>query len=141
MEQLITGIAAKVGIEEGMARTAVGTILGMFAKEGPNEKVAALLETIPGASELVSKTSSGAATPEADPSAVDFSSGLGGMISGALGESNPVMETLAELQSQGLSVDQAMQVGQEVAEFAREKAGDDVVNEIASAIPGLSAIL
>jgi len=145
MDQLIAGIAAKTGIDEATARSAVGIILNMFVKEGPGDKVSALMSAMPGASDLLAAQQSGDAASEganeSDPSDVDFSSSLGGIIGGALGDSNPVMDTLAELQDQGLSMEQAIQVGQEVAGYAREKAGDDIVREIASSIPGLSAVL
>ena len=132
MDQLIAKIVAQVGLDEATARRAVGIILSMFAKEGPADKVNELIASMPGAAELL------ADAPE--PSS-GSGGGLSGMLAGALGGAGPIMETLGNLQAQGLSVDQAKQVGQEVAGFAREKAGDDVVKEIAAAIPGLSNIM
>ena len=140
MQELITNIVTKVGIDEGMATTAVGIILNMFSGAGPADKVGQMMDAMPGAGDLMSAASS--ATESAGDAGGGMLGGLGGMVAGALGGGdNPMMAALGQLQSQGLSMDQAKQVGQEVAGYAREKAGDDLVSEIASSIPGLDAVL
>lgn len=141
MEELIKNIVTKVGIDEATANSAVGIILNMFAQAAPADKMSQLTNAIPGAQDLM------AAAPSSDEAAAPAAAGgllggLGGMVAGALGGGdNPMMAALAQLQGQGLSMDQAKQVGTEVAGFAREKAGDDVVNDLAASIPGLSALL
>lgn len=140
MEQLIANIVSKVGIDENLAKTAVGIILNMFQDAAPADKMSALTEAMPGAEDLMSTAAS--ATTSTDSGGGGLMGGLGSMVAGALGGGdNPLMAALGQLQAQGLSMDQAKQVGQEVADFAREKAGDDVVKDIAASIPGLSAVL
>ena len=68
--------------------------------------------------------------------------GLGSLVSGALGGGGgAAMETLSALSSAGLSTDQSKSVGLEVLNFAKEKAGDGLVGEITSSIPGLDMLL
>jgi hypothetical protein len=47
------------------------------------------------------------------------------------------MAVLGELQGLGLGMGQIQGVTKETVDFARERAGDDVVNDIVASIPGL----
>ncbi len=140
MEQLIANIVSKVGIDEGLAKTAIGIILNMFKDAAPADKMSALTDAMPGADSLMAEAP---AADQAGAGGGGLMGGLGGMVAGALGGGgdNPMMAALGQLQAQGLSMGQAQQVGQEVASYAREQAGDDVVKDIAASIPGLSAML
>ena len=48
------------------------------------------------------------------------------------------MAVLGKLQGIGLGMGQIQSVTKETVNFAREKAGEDVVNDIIASIPGLS---
>ena len=48
------------------------------------------------------------------------------------------MQVLGKLQGIGLGMGQIQAVTKETVTFAREKAGDDIVNDIIGSIPGLS---
>ncbi|MEM6382571.1 MAG: DUF2267 domain-containing protein [Pseudomonadota bacterium] len=142
MDELIARIVNAVGIDEGLAQTAVGVILGFINKEGPSDAVGQLMGAIPGAQELLS----GAADAGAD-SAGGLGGALGGLmggggIGGALGglmggEGGGLMAAAGELMGAGLDMDQIQGVASEVVGFAREKAGDDVVGQIVANIPGM----
>lgn len=125
MEELIGRIAANVGIDEGLARNAVGIILNFLNKEAPADKMQTLLAAIPGAGDMVE--SSG-----------ESSGGLGGMLGGMMGGMGGAMAAMNELTSAGLDMGQVQSVTREVVGYAKEKAGDDIVDQIVGNIPGLS---
>ena len=116
MNELIERLVAKTGVETSVAEKAVGVILDFLRKEGPADKVEALLAKLPGAEALI---------------AAAGSSG-GGLFNmgGLMGAANRLMGA-------GLSMGQVQSVTREVVAFAREKAGEDTVGEIVGAIPGL----
>ena len=101
-----------------MAEKSVGIILDFLRKEGPADKVQALLDQMPGASALAANAAQGGSSSV---------SGMGGL----MGAANRLM-------SAGLSMGQVQCVTREVVAYSREKAGEDAVGEIVGAIPGLS---
>jgi Protein of unknown function VcgC/VcgE (DUF2780) len=130
MEELIKRIMATAGIDEGIATNAVGIILGFLNKEGPEDKMQLIFDALPGTAELV-------AAREQESSGGGLLGGLGGMMGGGMG----AMAALNELNSAGLDMDGVQSVVKELISYAKEKAGDDVVDEVISQIPGLSQII
>ncbi|PWL19058.1 hypothetical protein DKP76_00300 [Falsochrobactrum shanghaiense] len=116
MDELIARITSNVGIDAAMAEKAVGMILAFLQKEGPADKIQELLAAIPGAEEAVSQVKSG------------------GMLSGLMGG---VMGLGSQLMSAGLGMGEISGVAKETIRFAREKAGDEPVDAVIGAIPGL----
>ena len=55
MDELVERLVAKVGVERGAAEKAVGIILDFLRKEGPTDKVQALIDKLPGADALLAK--------------------------------------------------------------------------------------
>ncbi len=47
MDELLDRLVAKVGIDRGVAEKAVGIILAFLLKEGPSDKVQALINQMP----------------------------------------------------------------------------------------------
>lgn len=123
MDELIDRIVASAGVDSGVAHDAVRIVLSFLAQQGDREKVAALAEKIPGSAEYIETT-------EDDSSAT--LGGLGGLMGGG------VMEVLGKLQALGLGMGQIQGITKEIVDFAREKAGDEIVNDIVSSVPGLS---
>ena len=119
MDELIARLVANCGVERSVAEKSVGIILDFLLKEGPTEKVQALLDKMPGASELAAGAAQGG------------SSSLFGMGGGIMGAANRLM-------SAGLSMGQVQCVTRDVVAYSRENAGEDAVGEIVGAIPGLS---
>ncbi len=141
MEELIQRIVTSVGIPESLAKTAVGLILNMFQKEADAGAVASLLKALPGADDLASAAAS--ATSDGD-SGGGLGGGLGGLMgaaAGMLGGGGGAMALVGQLTGAGLSIDQAKGVGGELMNFATEKAGADVVAQVAKSIPGLDRLL
>jgi hypothetical protein len=120
MNELIARLVANVGIDQAAAEKSVGIILDFLKKEGPADKVQALIDKMPGAEALLA-----AAASES-----------GGMFSmgGLMGAGTKMMGA-------GLSMGQVQGVTKEVIAYAREKAGEDTIGEIVGAIPGLSQFI
>src|SRR5262245_4885886 len=57
MEDLIWRLVASVGVDRSAAEKSVGIILDFLLKEGPADKVKALIDKIPGANALLSSQS------------------------------------------------------------------------------------
>lgn len=123
MDQLIAGIAEKVGIDPELARKAVSIILTFLNKDGPQDLVKQVMDTMPGASELIESDSGG-----------------GGLLGGLMG-SMGAMGALNQLTSAGLDMGQVSGVTREVISYAKEHAGEDIVDEIVGSIPGLSQVI
>jgi hypothetical protein len=123
MEELIARITANAGVDESTARQAVRVILSFLHNAGDSEKVVALAERVPGLEQYV------------DPGAGDPAGTLGGL-GGLMGAG--AMAVLGKLQALGLGMGQIQAITKETVAFAREKAGDEIVNDIVGSIPGLS---
>ncbi len=118
MNELVGRLVAELGIDRDVAEKAVGVILAFLIKEGPADKVKALLDHMPGAQ-----------------AAAEASGGGGGFGMGG------VMGAGATLMGLGLSMPQVQSVTKTVMAYARETAGEDAVGEIVGAIPGLSQFI
>jgi len=118
MNELVERLGANCGVDPPAAEKAVGIILDFLRKEGPPDKVQALMDKMPGAEALVAAASEG-----------QSSGGMFGM-GGIMGAANRLMAA-------GLSMGQVQSVTREVVAYAREKAGEDAVGEVVGAIPGL----
>ena len=120
MEELLTRVAAAAGIDEGLARKAVGIILAFLQKEGPPAEIGQLMAALPGAQDLAN--AEGGAK--------------GGML-GAIGGGGGVMALGGQLMGAGLSMPQIQAVSKEMFAVGRERAGEDAMGAIVGAIPGL----
>ena len=123
MDELVARLVAKVGIDQATAERAIGIIFEFLLKEGPPDKVQALIDRLPGAAELM----------EAQEG-VDASGGGGFAMGGIMGAGTKLMTA-------GLSMGQVQAVTRETIAFARETAGEDAIGEIVGAIPGLSQFI
>jgi hypothetical protein len=123
MDELIARLVANVGVDRDAAEKAVGVIFEFLLKEGPTDKVRALMDRLPGAEELMEAQGG-----------ID-ASGAGGFAMGGL------MGAGTKMMAAGLSMDQIQGVTREVIAHAREIAGDEVVGEVVGAIPGLDQFI
>lgn len=115
MDELIGRLVANAGIDKDVAEKAVGIILDFLRKEGPADKVQALIDKTPGAEALMEAAASG-----------------GGFSMGGL------MGAGTKLMGAGLSMGQVSSVTKEIMAYGREKLGEDAIGEIVGSIPGLS---
>ena len=114
MDELLDRLVGKVGVDRGVAETAVGIILAFLLKEGPSDKVQALINQMPGAEAALQAAAS------------EGGFGMGG-----------IMGVGTKLMAAGLSMDQMQGVTREIIAYSRERAGEDTVGEIVGSIPGL----
>jgi hypothetical protein len=115
MDELIARITSSVGIDADTAKKAVGMILGFLQKEGPADQVNQMMAGIPEAQQTVDEA------PE----------GGGGMFGGG------VMGLGSALMGIGLGMGEITGVAKETVAFAKEKAGDEPVDQVIASIPGL----
>jgi hypothetical protein len=118
MDELLDRLVNTVGVDRAVAEKAVGIILAFLLKEGPSDKVQALIDQLPGAN-------------SATQAAVDAGgAGMGG-----------IMGVGTKLMAAGLGMNQMQGVTREIIAHAREKVGEDAVGEIVGSIPGLGQFI
>jgi hypothetical protein len=113
MDELVGRLVAELGIDRDVAEKAVGIILAFLIKEAPADTIKPLMDAMPGAAEAA------AAAP------------AGGMFGGIMGVGTQLMGL-------GLSMGEVQGVARTLLAFAREKVGENAVDELVGAIPGLS---
>lgn len=121
MDDLIERLATNVGLERDVARRTVGAILGFLRKEGPADKVQALIDSIPGVEDAI----------EPDAPRTGFGKLLGGGVMG-LG---------AKLMGLGLGMTEIQNVARELFRIGRDRIGADGMQEIIAGTPGLSKLI
>ena len=127
MDELTQQVADKLGIGTDQAERAVGVLLSLVQTNADPEKADALFEKLPGAGELATQYGS-----------VSSGGGLLGKLGGAIGGH---LAALSKLQAAGLDTDQMKALGRTVLDYARENAGDELVDDVAASIPGLGSYL
>src|SRR3977135_743389 len=101
MDELVDRIVAKVGVDRSVAEKSVGIIFDFLSKEGPTDKVHALLDQLPGANEAI------AAARAAD----------GGGMFGSMGG---VMGVGSRLLGAGLGMGEVKGVTRDTSSYGRE---------------------
>lgn len=119
MEELIERIGAKAGIASDAARNSVAALLSYLDKNAPKGRMEELYAAVPGTEALVGKRRGG--------------------IFGAFG--GGLMGVYTQLSSSGLSNEQMQRAGEELLAFAREKVGDDAVDDVIGSVPALRQLL
>src|ERR1700731_4039688 len=118
MDELVEQLAAKAGIDKAVAEKTIGIILGFLRKEGPSDKVQALIDKIPGAENAVEDSSKGG--------------GLSELMGGGL------MALGSRLMGLGLGMGEIQNVARELFKFGRDRIGADRVGETIRGTRGLS---
>ena len=132
MDELIARVAQAAGIDPEVARKAIGEILAFLQKEGPQAEVAQLLEKLPGGVDMAAAAASTDSTG---------GGGLMGGLMGMMGGGGGLMGLAGKLTGLGLGMGEMQAVGKELFAAGREQAGEDVVGQIAGAIPGLGQFI
>lgn len=139
MDELIERIASEVGISGGLATNALAIILSFLEASAPAEAVDTLMEALPGTKDLIRATADDeAADPGAGGLMGNVMSAAGGLIGGSAGGA---IAALTKLQAAGLDLAQVQGVISAFIAFAREKTGDEAVDEVVQSIPGLEQLL
>ena len=130
MEELVARVAAAAGIPADQAQRAINLILAFLKREAPGE-CEDMQHHLPGAQDA------------AAAGAVDKPSngGLMGSLMGKLSGGGGLMSLASQLTGLGLNTGEMTTIGKEVFAFARERAGDEKVEQVAHAIPGLGTLM
>ena len=118
MDELTGRLAAQAGIDDAVAEKTVGIILGFLRREGPADKVQALIDTIPGAEAAIAASNEGG--------------GLSRLMGGGL------MAVGTRLMGLGLGMSEIQNIARELFRFGRDKIGADQMGKIIAGTPGLS---
>ncbi len=127
MDELLTRVTAAIGVEESVAKAAIGHVLGFLDQEFPDGPVAELMEKLPGAREAIE--AAGAAPSE------------GGLLGGLMGGMGGLMGLAGKLNGLGLDMGQIRTLAREVLAHGEGLIGKENVEKIAGSIPGLSQFL
>ncbi|SRR6056297_1726890 len=128
MQELISRVAQNVGIEESLAKPAIGVVMNMLNSVLPEGTASSVMNALPGTESLLSEANQAG------------SGGIGGMLGGALssvtgGSAGAVTKAISQMQSLGLSTDQAKGVASEVVNFAKENVPADVAATMNEKLP------
>ncbi len=126
MQDLIGKVATATGLDAAKAEKALGIMLSLVKTQGDQSKVEELFGKLPGATELAAKHGGDGASK----------GGLLGMLGGGL--MGGPLAAITKLQSAGLSMAQIKTLGTVTLDHAKDKAGPDLVRQVAGSIPGLS---
>ncbi len=129
MQELIDRVAARTGLSPEVAEKAAGIMLSLVRNQGDKNKVEQLFATLPGAAELAAQHGGDGAK----------GGGLLGMLGGGL--MGGPLAAVTKLQSAGLNMEQIKTLGKETLAYAEEKAGKELVRDVANSIPGISSYL
>jgi hypothetical protein len=127
MDELIARVSAAVGVDAEIAKTAIGHVLAFLHKELPEGPVSEFLDKVAGSREAVEAAGSGG------------DSGGGGLLGGLMG--GGLMGLAGKLNGLGLDMGQMHKLGHEIFGYAESVIGKEKVQQISSAIPGLSQFL
>ncbi len=128
MQELIDRIVTATGLPAEKASRALGIVLNLIQTQGNQNKVGELMDKLPGARDLVQR--------HGGDGAGRGGGGLLGMLAG--GMMGGPLAAISKLSAAGLSMDQIKSLGTVTLAYAKEKAGPELVKEVAGAIPGLS---
>ncbi|MGQ0485660.1 MAG: DUF2267 domain-containing protein [Hyphomicrobiales bacterium] len=125
MQDLIDRIVAATGLDGALAEKALGIMLSLVKTQGNQAKVGELFAKLPGAAELASRHGGDGA-------------GKGGLL-GRLGGGlmGGPLAAISKLSAAGLSMEQIKQLGAVTLDYAKEKAGAELVKDVAGSIPGI----
>ena len=126
MLDVVNSVVEKVGITPDQADGALRIIINFLHADGPSETVASMAQEL-GIAHYI-----GEATPRG---------GLLGALGGLLGSGGGAMAAFGQLQSLGLNFGQIQAVVRHLIDIGRSKIGNEEVDRIVAAIPGLSQIV
>jgi hypothetical protein len=126
MQDLIGQISTKTGLDATKAERALGILLSLVKTQGDRTKTPELFAALPGAEALALKYGGDGAAK----------GGLLGMLGG--GAMGGPLAAIAKFHAAGLNMDQIKILGTETLDYAKRKAGSDLVKQAVGAIPGLS---
>ena len=138
MDQLISRVVSQLGIDQDLASKAIGAILKLLQDQGDSGAVGTLLAKLPGAQDLLASAGGGGESSGGG----GLLGGLTGAVGGALGGGGGgLLGSLGALAESGVDMDQVKSIAPMFMDFAKEHAGDELVDQAVGSVPGLSELL
>ena len=129
IDDLLKLVIGQLGFDDTKARGGVGVIFALIKKFGEGGALADLFNAIPGAEDLADAEAGRLEKSEGG----GVLGGLGGMLGGVLGDNvGDAMKAIEALQGLDIDLDQGKQLTGMVVDFAKEKAGEDVLDKALS---------
>ena len=137
MADLLSDLAAKAGIDAGMAQKGVGAVLATLQKQIPADVYSKVAAVIPNAGNILSTFQSAPA-----PAQGGGLSGLAGLAGGLLGgKSEAASMMISQFSKAGFSMDTAKAFLPVLLGFLQTKLSPETMKQIEGAIPGLTNLL
>jgi hypothetical protein len=137
MDQIVTAIAQKLGIPEAVVRSGLGVLLNFLKQKAGGSEFGALLNMIPGASDLAN-----APAPDAGGGGGGGGNLLGNLIGSISsmfgGQTADIGKAVAGLENAGIKTEQIAPFVQSFIGEAKKVAGEDTVNNLLSSVPALA---
>lgn len=130
MNEFVQRAVSRLGVDETSANRAARSVMALLSESMPDEGFECLARSIPGAAD--------AAAPIGEPPRV--STVFGGFSGGLLGQTNAdgTMDALAEIVLSGIEAGDVAPFVELLFGFVREKAGDEVLDQVLDAVPELA---
>ena len=133
MDQIVSAIAQKLGIPEAVVRSGLAVLLNFLKQKAGGSEFGALLNMIPGASELAN-----APVPDAGGGGNFLGNLIGSVSSMFGGQTAEVGKAVAGLENAGLKTEQIAPFVQTFIGEAKKIAGEDTVNNVLASVPALA---
>ena len=133
MDQIVSAIAQKLGIPEAVVRSGLAVVLNFLKQKAGGTEFGALLNMIPGASDLAN-----APAPDAGVGGNLLGNLIGSVSSMFGGQSADIGKAVAGLENAGIKTEQIAPFVQTFVGEAKKIAGEDTVNNVLASVPGLA---
>jgi hypothetical protein len=132
MDQIVTAIAQRLGIPEAVVRSGLGVLLNFLKQKAGGSELGALLNQIPGASDLAN-------APAPNAGGGNLVGNLIGSVSSLFGgQTAAVGQAVAGLENAGIKTEQIAPFVESFIGEAKKVAGEDTVNNLLSSVPALA---
>lgn len=139
MDELIAQLTSKLGIDDSIAKAATGKAMAMVKEHAGDDLFGQIADKVPGAADMAQQ---GVSSSGGSASGGGMLGKLAGMASSALGGSaGGGIELGAALSETGLKTDQMGGFVSMIVDFLKEKAGDQVMDQVLAKFPMLKSLL
>lgn len=132
MQEFIQAVMSQLGVNENQAQSATGGLLQFLKNQADGNEVHTLISKLPGAEDLMKSVGSGS------PGGGGLLGGLGAAIGGTAGGSAGL---LSLLQGSGLGGGTAGSFVKMFVDYAKQKAGPDLVEQVLAKVPALKSLM
>jgi hypothetical protein len=133
MQEFIQSAVSQLGINEDQAKSATGGLLNFLKNQGGGNEAQSLIAKLPGAKDVIQSTGS-----SSESSGTLSGGGMMGGLTSAMGQSGGA---LAALQGSGLNASQAGPFVKMLVDYARQKAGPEIVERVIDKVPAIKAMI